>query len=282
MNLKRLCLAAALALASLGAAACGEVVDPGSVGVKVSKFGSNAGVHPNAISPGWHMTGLGESIVDYPVIQRTYTFTREADERGPENEEIIFTDRTGLGMSADVMVVLRVRREAAPKLYTKYRLTFDQLLDGPIRNDIRTAIAAESEKVGVEQLLAGGRQTIIQRALARVQRKWAPEGVDIYQLDWIGSIRFPRVILDAITARSRADQQVLAARAQVEVAKAEADARVEVARGQAESTRLRAEALRANPEVLRQMEIERWQGLCPLDTDTCILGQGAWGLVPRE
>ena len=75
--------------------------------------------------------------------------------------------------------------------------------------------------------IPGGRQGVVQRALTRVQAKWGPQCVQISQLDWIGNIRYPDVILQAIQAKTQADQETLAAQARVARAKAEADALIE-------------------------------------------------------
>ncbi len=202
----------------------------------------------------------------------------------------------------------------AADLYAKWRLPFDDLLDGQIRNDVRSYIAKETEKVPVAcsmlqkastaaaasappdanatladsedacpgQLIGTGRQVVIQRAFANLQRKWAAEGVDMSQMEWVGTIRYPGPVADAITARAQAEQATLATRQKVAQAAAEADRQIAEARGLAESTRLRAEALRANPEVLRQQEIERWNGMCPLNVKTCIVGADAKPLVQTE
>lgn len=256
-------VAGVLILAVLVFFVFGRTVEPGNVGVKIRTLGAQAGVDPQPLQSGWHLLGIGERIVQFPVIQRTYTYTREPDERGPENEEVTFSDNTGLPMTADVQVVLQVGANCAPELYTRYRLTFDQLFEGPIRNDVRTAVAAESELVNVEQLYSGGRQGVIQRALARVQRKWNEQCVAVSQLDWIGNIRYPDVILEAIQAKTKADQETLAAQARVAMAKAEADARIERARGEAEANRLLAQSIAANPAVVQLRAIEKWDGHLP-------------------
>ncbi len=242
---------------------CGQTIQPGNVGVKIRTLGPNAGVDRTPVPSGWHINLLGERIAEFPVIQRTYTYTREKDERGPENEEITFSDNNALPMTADVQLVMRIDPSKAPSLYTRYRLTFDQLFEGPIRNDVRSAIAAETELVSVEYLYRGGRQSVIQKALARVNRKWSSQGVEISQLDWIGTVRYPQVILDSIQAKTKADADASAAQAQVAVAKAQADAKVEEARGQAESNRLLAQSIAASPEVVQLRAIEKWDGHLP-------------------
>ena len=247
----------------LGLTSCGKTVEPGNAGVKIRTLGTSAGVVPEPLSSGWHFKGIGERIVEFPVIQRTYSYTREPDERGTENEEIAFADNTGLPMTADVAITLQVNPGAAPNLYKTYRLSFDQLLDGPIRNDVRSAIAAEAERVNVDALYSGGRQLVIQRALSRLEGKWGRHGVTVSQLDWIGTIRYPSVILDAIQAKTRTDQETLTARAQVAKAQAQAEAQIAAARGQAESIRIINEALAANPRYVDLKAVEKWDGHLP-------------------
>lgn len=249
-----------------GLVSCGQTIQPGNVGVKIRTLGPNAGVDKSPLSSGWHFNMIGERIIEFPVIQRTYTYTREADERGAENEEIMFSDNNALPMTADVQLVMRIDPSKAPALYTRYRLTFDQIFEGPLRNDVRSAIAAETELVSVEFLYKGGRQVVIQRALARVNRKWEAQGVNISQLDWIGTIRYPQVILDSIQAKTKADADASAAQAQVAVAKAQADAKIEEARGQAEANRLLAQSIASSPEVVQLRAIEKWDGHLPTVT----------------
>ncbi|PTS90411.1 SPFH domain-containing protein [Caulobacter sp. HMWF009] len=238
-------------------------VEPGNVGVKIRTLGAGAGVSPEALPARWYLRGIGERIVQYPVIQRTYSYTREKDERGNENEEITFSDNTGLPMTADVSVTMQVNPASAPALYQTYRLTFDQLLDGPIRNDVRSAVAAEAERVGVETLYSGGRQMVIQKAYARVAGKWAKHGVNVSQLDWIGSIRYPTAVIDQMQRKTQLEQEALAAKALEAKETALANAAVARAKGEAEAIRIKGEALRSNPQVLQQQAIEKWDGVLP-------------------
>jgi len=290
--------------------ACSTTVESGEAGIKTTKFGRNPGVQPTELRPGWHWKGIGENIIIYPTRQRTYSYTREPNSDGKENEEIAFADQTGLPMTADVNLTIRVRDDRAAELYARWRQPFDDLLDGQIRNDVRSAIAKETEQVPVScnlnpvstgsgvsptpaaspaaatpctgSLMGAGRQLVIQRAFQRVRNKWAAEGVEISQMEWVGTIRYPPSVTAAVEARTQTEQRTLAAQQKAAEARANAEAAIETARGIAESTRLRGEALRANPEIIQQIYAERSQGLCPPGTETCIIGQGAWGLVPGK
>lgn len=255
MKLKGILIAACVAAAAMATSACGlvgDTVEPGSVGVKASKY-INAGVRPQPLPTGFHFNAPGESIIQFPVVARTYTYTKEADERGPENDEMSFSDNTGLPMTADVQATIQVNASSAPKLYVQRRLTFDQLLDGPIKNDIRSAIAAETEKVPVSDLYTGGRQAVIQRAFQVVRAKWAPQGVTISQLEWIGNIRYPKEVLAQMQEKTRLEQEALAAKALEAKARANGAAQIAAADAQAASIR----AVNAALESPRYLELKK-------------------------
>ena len=295
-------LAIVLAGGSCAVTSCSVTVESGEAGIKTTKFGPNPGVQPTELRPGWHWEGLGEKIIKYPTRQRVYSYTREGNADGQENEEIGFADQTGLPMTADVNMTVKVLDTKAADLYAKYRLNFDDLLDNPIRNDVRSFIAQEAEKVPVScnltaqqpveagaqptpaictgSLMGAGRQAVIQRAYANLQRKWAAEGVEISNLQWVGTIRYPESITTAIQARTATEQRTLAAQQKEAEARANANALIETARGEAESIRLRGDALRANPQLIDQIYAQRSQGLCPPRASTCIIGQTPTTMIP--
>ena len=78
-----------------------------------------------------------------------------------------------------------------------------------------------------------------------------------------------------VQQRIEAEQNVATQEAQVRVVQAQAQQRVAEAEGRARATEIEGRALAANPQVLRQREIERWNGQCPLDSETCVIGAGA-------
>jgi regulator of protease activity HflC (stomatin/prohibitin superfamily) len=53
------------------------------------------------------------------------------------------------------------------------------------------------------------------------------------------------------------------AQAAVATATAQADSKIATAKGKAEATRIEAEAIRTNPEILQQRAIETWDGKLP-------------------
>nr|QQZ50112.1 SPFH domain-containing protein [Phenylobacterium glaciei] len=239
-------------------------IQSGEVGILNKTFGANAGVQPTELRPGWHWRGIGEQIIKYSTRQRIYSFTREANSDGKENEEIAFADQTGLPMTADVQLTIKVQDNRAAEIFAKYRLNFDDLIDGPIRNDTRSFLSRETEKVPVSCNLnqpsaaPGGAPTPRLRSARVADGRRAPggaaeglraaagqvgrRGVEISDLQWVGTIRYPDAITNAIKARTETEQRTLAAQQRKAEAEANAAAQIETARGIAESTRLRGGA----------------------------------------
>lgn len=294
-----------VAISTVAVTSCSVTVESGYMGIKTTKFGPNPGVQRSELGPGFHWEGIGEKIRTYQTLQRTYSYTREANNDGRENEEITFSDVLGLPMTADVALTFRIREDKAADLYATWRQEFDAFIDGPLRTSVRAAIARETEKLPVAcnaqqsatpniqpiapgavvaapgtpdaadcpgQLIGPGRQIVLQRAMQALQREWTPQGLEIIRMEWVGSIRYPETVLAAIQSRTTAEQNTRAALERVNLERANAEARIAQARGQAEANRLLAESIRSNPEVVRLREIERTLGICPLSADTCVVG----------
>ncbi|OYX56297.1 MAG: hypothetical protein B7Y86_10110 [Brevundimonas subvibrioides] len=297
-----------ITVGGISVSSCSVTVESGYMGIKTTKFGPNPGVQRDELGPGFHWEGIGEKIRTYQTLQRTYSYTREANADGRENEEIMFSDVLGLPMTADVALTFKVREDKAADLYATWRQEFDAFIDGPLRTSVRAAIARETEKLPVAcnaemgapgrapivavapvegaplpvgtqdaedcpgQLIGPGRQIVLQRAMEALQREWTPQGLDIIRMEWVGSIRYPESVVAAIQSRTTAEQNTRAALERVNLERANAEARIAQARGQAEANRLLAESIRSNPEVVRLREVERTLGICPLSADTCVVG----------
>ncbi len=249
----------AIAGAALALTACGTNVPSGSVGVKVKNFGGSTGVQSTPLGTGWHGQGFGEDVILFPVTQKQYSFARTAD----INEEVSFSDNSGLPISGDLGVTIRVDRSKAPALYERYRLTPEELINGPIRLAIRSEINRQANGLSTEQIYSGGSTRITQAALVNIRRVYSPQGIEIIDLEWLNPLRYPTAVVEAIQAKTTREQQALAARADEARATALANAAVATARGEAEATRLRAQAISANPQVLQQDWINKWNGVLP-------------------
>lgn len=263
MKLKRFAAIALLSAAALTTAACGQVVEPGNVGVMFKKFGG--GVQQEALPQGWHMTWLGESITQYQVRNRIYTY-------GGDNR-IYFADKNNQSLSGDIAVSLSVDPKLAPKLYETYRMDLDALMNGPIATSLITEIAKASQVLDVSEMMSDGRQRITAKALVELQKQWGPLGVNIQRLEWSGPINLPDSMRKSIEARNLAEANRVTAEAEAVTAEATARKKVAEAKGDADAARIRGQMLMANPGILEEQRIAKWKGFCPMTGGgNCILG----------
>jgi regulator of protease activity HflC (stomatin/prohibitin superfamily) len=253
----------AIVLATACSVAACTRVEPGHVGIKVSQYGSGAGVSNVALPVGTYATGLGTHIYEYPVFTNTYNWTASKDEGSANDESFNFQDSNGLGLGADVSIAYRVDPVKAPVLFQKYRTDMDGIIAGPVRNAVRNAIVEESSNMTVEQIYGPKKAELIAKAHADVQKYFEPFGLHIEQMYWASNIRVPDAVLHQINAKIANEQAALAAEANVATVRANANARIEQAKGLAEATRVEGEAIRTNPEILRQRAIEKWDGTLP-------------------
>ena len=249
-------------LALLPMTSCSRV-EPGHVGIKVNNFGSSAGVSAQALGVGWYFTPFGTNIYEYPVYTSTYAWTASDTEQSPTDESFTFQDRNGLNLSADVSVAYRVDPVKAPILFQKYRTEMAGIVAGPLRNAVRSAMNDESAQLGVEEIYGPRKAALIEATRADVARYFEPFGLHVEQLYWASNIRVPDQVLAQINTKIANEQAALAAQANVATVHANAESRIADAEGKAKASQIEGEALRANPEILRQRAIERWDGKLP-------------------
>jgi regulator of protease activity HflC (stomatin/prohibitin superfamily) len=238
-------------------------VEPGHVGIKVNNFGSAAGVSSHALGVGWYFTPFGSNIYEYPIYTSTYAWTASSDEQTRSDEAFNFQDKNGLNLSADISVAYRVDPVKAPILFQKYRTEMDGIVAGPMRNAIRSALNEESAQLGVEEIYGPKKAALINAVLRDVSRYFEPFGLHVEQLYWASNIRVPQQVLSQINTKIANEQAALAAAANVATVRANAEAAIAEAEGKAKASQVEGDALRANPEILRQRAIEKWDGHLP-------------------
>ena len=238
-------------------------VEPGHVGIKVSNFGSSAGVSDHALGVGWYFTPVGTNIYEYPIYTSTYAWTKSSTEQSGNDEEFPFQDRNGLNLSADVSVAYRVDPVKAPILFQKYRIDMAVIVAGPLRNAVRSALNEEAAGLGIEEIYGPKKAALLSAVQRDVARYFEPVGLHVEQLYWASNIRVPDQVLSQINTKIANEQAALAAQANVATVKANADARIADAEGKAKASQIEGDALRANPAILRQRAIEKWDGKLP-------------------
>jgi len=259
----------AVSMMALSLAACTRV-DPGHVGVKVNRYGSDAGVQERALGVGTYFTMIGVDVYEYPIFVNNYTWQR-SDEK---NEELSFQDRNGLIVQSDITVAYRVDATKAPKLFQTYRTDMDGILAGPLRNKVRSSLVTAASTMTVEEIYGPKKTQLIGNALKIAREYFEPLGLHIDQLDFAGPVRIPGAILNRINARAQNEQAAIAAQATVATKEAEGRARVAEAKAWAEAQtikaqadaaaiKIRGDAIAGNQKIVAYEWVKKWDGSMP-------------------
>jgi regulator of protease activity HflC (stomatin/prohibitin superfamily) len=251
-----------IAASALALAACGQV-RPGYVGLKVNQFGSGAGVSCDPLGVGTYFTPVGTHIEEYPVFTNTYTYSASPTEGNATNEEFNFQDQSGVAIAADIGVSYSADPERVCILFQKYRVGTDQLIAGPLRNEIRNELINAAAQMQAQDIYGPKKQDLLTTVQARTAAYFAPYGLRVEKLFWANNIRLPPSIQDQITARIANENAAQAAQAQIATVQAQAQQRIAEAQGEAQAIQIQAEALKTNPQYAELKAIEKWDGRLP-------------------
>ena len=272
--------------AALALAAC-DKVGPGYEGVIVDNFGDQKGIEMEEVGVGWHFIPIGKELITYPVYTQNLTW-----DSGKDNcsAQIVFQDRDGQEISADIGLSYHVQQGMSAELYEKYRRKIDDITCVFVKNNIRDGFNNFTITMTAEEIYSGKKTELIKAVEADAINKLGPIGFVIEDLYWAGPIDLPDSIRNAVNLKVQATQEAQQRQNEVATAKADADKKIETARGDAVSIELRSvaeaeaieregAALRANPEVLKLREIQQWNGEYPTtlvtgeETDTFLMLQ---------
>lgn len=266
-------VAIALTALALTTVACSPVRQD-EVGVIVHKYGNDQGPDLETIGTGNHFIPPWQELYRMPTSLQSYVWTASDTEGSRDNEEIVFQDEQGLVIRTDIGINFTVERDRAVDLFARYRNGIETITDTHIRNFVRSAFVEVASTMAIEDIYGSGKTELLEAVEEATRQELALYGVTIESIYWVGEMRIPDAVQDAIEAKVQATQDAIRAenqlrqtqaQAAMDVAQAEgrAEAQIAAARGEAESIRLRGEVLREYPEVLQQDAIQRWDGILP-------------------
>lgn len=261
----KLLLMSAMIIGSLSA--CTRV-EPGHVGIKVNYMGSDRGVQDLPIVTGFvpYMPGVSR-VFEWPTYTQTYSYTHDAKEGSPNNEEFTFNDRDGMAMQCDLSISYNVIPTDVAKFYVKFRS--DDLLiftRSYLKNVIREAISAESINYSAEEILGKKKEELRMKVMKRIQEEIKPHGIVVTQMGFIGAIRSP--IAGAMAKKAEAQANAITAMNKVEQVKAEAAQKIAEAEGESKANQIRASSITPNlieweKIKLQKDAIAKWNGGMP-------------------
>lgn len=262
-------------LAILMLAACSKV-PAGNVGVKVFLLGGDKGVDSQVLGPGRYWIGMNEDLYLFPTFTQNYTWTKEKTEGSPTDESLSFQTVEGLTVNADVGISYSIDPSKVSVVFQKYRKGINEITSLYLRNMVRDALVKSASDKPVETVYGKGKAELIAEVEQQVRAQVEPLGIKIERIYWVGDVRLPDTVIASINAKIQATQiaqqrenEVAAAKAEAdkEIAKArgESESKLMMARAEAEAIRIKAEALRSNPNLVELNAVEKWDGKLPVN-----------------
>ena len=260
-----------LGLMLLVLTAC-DTVPVGSVGVLVHKLGGSRGVDSEEIGVGRVWLGVNDELFTFP----TYSQNESWVYRGPsgKDESITFQTKEGLSVNADIGITYNIKEDKVSTVFQKYRKGINEISDIYLRNMVRDALVKEASTRPIESVYGEGKADLIEDVETLVRSQVQDIGINVEKINWMGDLRLPQTVVDAINAKIGASQKAAQRENEVAQAKAEADKAIETARGEAQSKlaiakaeaeaiRLKGDALKDNPKLAELSAIEKWDGVLP-------------------
>ncbi|NBO23510.1 hypothetical protein EBU94_09280 [bacterium] len=254
-----------LALIIFGFTGC-ERIDAGHVGVKVNLYGTGKGVDDVTEVTGWVLYNpISTKIIEFP----TYVQHKEYKKTDDMDESFVVNSKDGSEFHCSPMVNYAVKREKVPYIYSKYRISLDQIQSGFLKTAVYDAFRLTANSYTAEELISN-REKFEIKVRAQLDSSLLHEGFVISQMT--SNLVYPETFKNAIEAKNNAVQQSLTAENQVKTAEAqakikiaqaegEAQAMLTAAKAEAEANRLKQQTL--TPLLLQQMWIEKWDGKLP-------------------
>lgn len=248
-------------------------INPGNVGIEISKVGSSRGVQDVTLKTGFVLYNPAiTEVIEYPTFMQTVKWTKSSTEGNSSDESITFTTKDSSTVNADISVSYQLNYDKVPAFYVQFRADdIQKFTDGFMRNVTRDAFNEAAGNYTVEQVM-GDNAPLLKDVRALVQAQLGKFGVQVEQLGFIGAPRPPDSVNQAINLKVQAQQ--IALQKQIEVTQAEADARkneayaegdakANVIRATADATanKLRSESL--SPALVEWTAIQKWDGKRP-------------------
>ena len=269
-------LAAISSIMGVFASACGVIpgtsvkrIPAGYVGLKVELYGKNRGVQNATISTGrvWY-NSYTEEIIVFPDHVQYYILTASTDEGSPVNESITF-GVGGTSVNADVSLSYFFNTDRIKDFYGKYLKDPEQFKATLVRSETRNCFNQSATGLKPEDIVGEKQVQLLKDVQGCLNHKFGSVGVNFDSMGFVSKPRFDKSIEAQITARFQAEQQAIAAKAQLQVSEAEAKRKIVEARGDAEVAKIQASTvspltIRLRELELQQQMIEKWNGILPI------------------
>ena len=244
-----------------------ERIDAGHVGVKVNLQGDGKGVDDVTEVTGWvFYNPISTKIVEFPTFVQHKEYKKLEDD---VDESFVVNSKDGSEFHVSPLLNYAVKREKVPYIFSKYRVSLDEIEAGFLKTAIYDAFRVVANSYTADELISNREQFEI-KVRKVLEDHLVPEGFILAQ--FTSNLVYPETFKKAIEAKNNAVQTALTAENQVKTAEAQAKIKVATAEGNAQamltSAKAEAEANRLKQQtitpMLLQLEwINKWNGKLP-------------------
>jgi regulator of protease activity HflC (stomatin/prohibitin superfamily) len=259
----------AIAIAAV-LSSCFKRIDPGHVGIVVDLYGKDRGVQNLPVVTGMNFYApVMTEIYEYPTFVQTAVWTRDQNEGSPMNEEVSFSSKEGLVITADISLSYQLVAERVPAFYVKFRSdNLKGFTHGFLRNVARDAFNEESVSYSVEELYSTRKEEFLAKVRDRLNKQVRDFGVEVQQFGFIGAPRLPENVVQSINAKIKAIQDAIRVENELRAVEAEAKKKVAEAEGVAKANIAIQQSMSATVIEWKRLELqkqalERWNGQLP-------------------
>lgn len=268
----------ALAVALGVTSGCMQTVEPGNVGIKISKVGDNRGVSKDSLCAGWvFYLPITTKIVEYPVFNQRVVWSADKTEGKAVDESITFQTRDNVPCNIDVAVNYTLLEAKVPEFYTKFRADkIDTFTHGFMRDMARNSATQIGSEYTFDDINGTKKEEFLSKLNVQLIKSVADYGVNVSGVSLIGAIRVPENLKAAINARVQSIQDAIKSENDLRKMKAEAAKTVATAEGEAAAMRAKSASITPQFMELKKLEIEmerakKWNGALPVT----MLGSGS-------
>jgi regulator of protease activity HflC (stomatin/prohibitin superfamily) len=245
-----------LAITSILLTSC-TTADSSEVALVVDQIGNDKGI-PNVQME----SGLifyfppTQDVFMYPTSIQHKVWTASKDEDSPTDEHIDVTSSDGATFGLDVSLNFQLNRQDAAKVFKKYRVEMDELINTRIRNVVRKHLLDNSVNFASDSLLQHRNiyETGVNKSLNKEMEK---EGF-INTTVTILKMQLPPSYKQAIETKIKVIQQTATIKSQTIQAEQEAQRRIAVAKGNFEAAQYDAKTkeILSQPKMLELYNAE--------------------------
>jgi len=270
MNKKTILLTAGLIAIAAVMSSCFKRIDPGHVGIVVDLYGRDRGVQnlPVVTGMNFYSPALTE-IYEYPTYVQTAVWTRDSSGGSLGNEEVSFSSKEGLVITADISLSYQLAAARVPAFYVKFRSdNLKGFTHGFLRNVARDSFNEESVQYSVEELYSTRKEEFLTKVRERLNKQVKEFGVEVQQFGFIGAPRLPENVVASINSKIKAIQDAIRVENELRAVEAEAKKKVAEAEGIAKANiaiqnSMTATVLEWKRLELQKQALERWNGQLP-------------------